>query len=475
MLKIKQAIVSVSDKTNLNILSDYFVKNRVKVLSSGGTYKFLKKINSNLDIHLIEDLTKFKEILDGRVKTLHPKIHAGILSNKKNPNHAKQLRELEITTTDLVVVNLYPFEKNSEKFSSFEKKCIESIDIGGPAMIRGAAKNFENVAVLTSPNQYKSFVKYVEKNNNSISLKERRKFATVAFEHTAYYDSLIANWFRKNDKLLEAESSSIPLKKINKLRYGENPHQKASVYSFGKNEILKLSGKDLSYNNICDLEIAVDLAHQFSNPACVIVKHGNPCGVAINKSVLKAYENALKTDPISAFGGIVAFNKTLNFKTAEKILKLFTEVVIAPNFETEAMKLLSTKKNLIIIKYKQQKKNTNLFLKTTQNFLLIQERDNKIVKPHQVKQMTKTKINKKNMDDMIFGFIVAKYINSNAIVLIKDFATVGIGCGQTNRLDSSKLAIKHMKKNFKNTKAVLASDGFFFLFQILLSCALKIT
>ncbi len=470
-INIKNAIVSVSNKQNLEELASFFVKNKVSVLSSGGTFNYLKRLDKNLKLTQISNFTKFKEILDGRVKTLHPFVHAGILAKKDNPDHINEIRSIGVSSIDLVVVNLYPFEKILNDPKSNNEDCIENIDIGGPSMIRAAAKNFQSVAVLSSPEQYKNFINEATKNNNKISLKTRKILAKSAFQSTAYYDSIISNWFSKNDELFKSSFSSIPIKKINNLRYGENPHQKASVFSFGKNKIQKLSGKDLSFNNIYDLEIAMELAQQFIKPSCVILKHGNPCGVALSSSPIKSYKQALKCDPISAFGGIVAFNKLIKGDTAKEILKLFTEVVIAPGFDSEAIKLFSQKKNLIVIKYTSSKKQSTISLKTTRNFLLVQERDKLIISKKNLVLRTKKKLAQNILDDLHFGFIVSKFVNSNAIVLSHNLATVGIGVGQTNRLDSAKQAIAKMKKNFVKQKAVLASDGFFPFPDIVRLCA----
>ncbi len=460
-INIKRAIVSVSDKSLLEKVGKYFLKYRISVLSTGGTYNFLKKNFPNLKLVEIASFTGFKEILDGRVKTLHPMIHAGILAKKDNPSHLKQLKELGITSVDLVIINLYPFEKTSNNKRKSKSECIENIDIGGPSMIRAAAKNFKSTAILTSPEQYEFFIKEAEKNNNHVSLNTREELAKQAFCKTAYYDSLIANWFLKKNELLNVSHSSFPLKRKKILRYGENPHQKASVFSFGKNKITQISGKDLSYNNIYDLEIAMELAEQFIIPSCVILKHGNPCGVSINNSQKMAYKNALRCDPISAFGGIIAFNKPLSKSTAKEILKLFTEVIVAPDFDNDALKLLTHKKNLILIKYSTNDEKTIVSIKSTRNFLLLQERDHLMLSKNDILLKTKNKVSDKEREDMIFGFVIAKYINSNAIVLTKDHSTLGIGVGQTNRLASAKIAIDNMKKNFKKTRVILASDGFF--------------
>ena len=460
-INILKALVSVSDKSFLDKIANYFLKYNITVLSTGGTYSFLKKEFPKLKLIEIASYTSFKEILDGRVKTLHPLVHAGILAKKNNPSHLKQLNELGITSIDLVVTNLYPFEKFSSNPESSESECLENIDIGGPSMIRGAAKNYESTAILTSPEQYEHFIKEAELNNNHISLRTRKELAKLAFCKTAYYDSIIANWFLQKNELLDLTNSSIPLKREKILRYGENPHQKASVFSFGGNKLKKISGKDLSYNNICDLEIAIELAEQFNLPSCVILKHGNPCGVSLNNNQTLAYKNALLCDPISAFGGVVAFNRSLSKSSAKEILKLFTEVIVAPDFDDDALKLLISKKNLILIKYSSSNRKTLFSLKSTRNFLLVQEKDQLQVSKNSIIIKTQKKVSDKHLEDMIFGFTVAKYINSNAIVLCKNLSTLGIGIGQTNRLASAKQAIEQMKKNFSKTRAILSSDGFF--------------
>ena len=358
-IKIKRAIVSVYDKSYLNILADYFVENNIEVLSTGGTSKFLKSLNNQIKIVDISEFTKSDEILDGRVKTLHPMIHSGILAQKNNPSHLTQIKKIKVPPIDLVVVNLYPFESVFQKKGVSEEECIENIDIGGPTMIRAAAKNFQNVTVLTDPKNYLEFVSEVMINNNAISSESRKKFAKLAFENTSYYEGLISNWFNKNNGEVCENKTSLPIEKISKLRYGENPHQKGTLFKFGKNKFTKLSGKDLSFNNIFDLEIAMELAEQFSKPSCVILKHGNPCGVALDKNQDKAYLKAYKCDKVSAFGGVVAFNKGVTAKTAKEINKIFTEIVIAPEFSSESIKYLSLKKNLILIRYRAARKPTN--------------------------------------------------------------------------------------------------------------------
>ena len=372
-------------------------------------------------------------------------------------------------TFDLVIVNLYPFEDSIKKKLK-ENECIENIDIGGPSLIRGAAKNFNSVVVITAPDQYSELIEEANNNNNNISHTLRKKFAAQAFKHTAYYDAIISGWFNKNEAIYQSKKSVLPLKKIDNLRYGENPHQKAGVFSLGNNEIQKISGKDLSFNNINDLEIAHELANQFDKGACVIVKHGNPCGVALNNRQNKAYKKALECDPVSAFGVIVAFNKILDERTATDILRIFTEVIVAPDFSPKSIKLLSKKKNLILVRYKNKNPINKLSIKSTNNFLLAQDRDLKKVEKRELKFFNK-KPPEKIINDLIFAFTISKFVNSNAIVIAKELATIGIGVGQTNRIDSAKQAIERMKENFGNVEAILASDGFFPFPDIVKICA----
>ena len=470
-IEIKKAIVSVHDKSYLSLLADYFIKYKIEVLSTGGTASFLKNYSAKLKVVEISEFTNFREILDGRVKSLHPKIHSGILAKKNDKNHIKELKKIKAPFIDLVVVNLYPFEKVVKNQNSGKQKCIENIDIGGPTLIRGAAKNYHNVTVLTNPNQYNSFLEVVDKNHNQIPKSFREDCAIVAFENTSYYDGVISNWFNKDNPDFCNEKISLSFNKISQLRYGENPHQKAAIFNLKENPLIKVSGKDLSFNNIYDLELAMELAQQFKEPSCVILKHGNPCGVALDKKQHIAFDKALNSDKISAFGGIVAFNKKIALETANRIKKLFVEVVIAPDFSSESKNILSQKKNLILIKYNAINTKTSLHLKTTRNFLLLQNKDNKLINKNDLKIKTKIRPSDSDKKNMIFSFIISKYLNSNAIVLAQNFATVGIGVGQMNRLEAAKQAIKQMKSNFKKYNPVLASDGFFPFSDIVKLCS----
>ena len=461
MLKIKRVLISVYEKKNIELLIPFFIKGNIEVYSTGGTYKHLKALSTKLKLTEISTLTNFPEILNGRVKTLHPNVHAGILAKKSNI-HKKELAKLNIKFFDMVIVNLYPFEETiMNKKNSFDD-CIEQIDIGGPTLLRAAAKNFQNVIILSNPEQIRLFSNQILK-TNSVSLNIRKKLAGEAFKTTAYYESVIDNWFNKGDHNFLNCNSSLPMKRIRNLRYGENPHQKASLYKYGSNEINQISGKEISYNNIVDLDVAINLAHEFDKPSCVIVKHGNPCGVSTNDKQKNAFLNALESDPMSAFGGIIAFNKTLNYETAEEINSVFIELVIAPKISKKARMILAKKKNLILLEYFLNKSERIKYeIRTTKTFLLAQEVNDRKLKANDLKLVTKGKLTNQQIRDMLFGFTICKYINSNAIVLVERSKVLGIGVGQTNRLDSTIQAIKRgLKKSINKKSITLASDGFF--------------
>ena len=462
MKKIKKALISVSDKKNLNFLVKNLVKHKISLISSGGTYKQIKKLG--FKCLEISNYTGQPEILDGRVKTLHPKIYAGILSKRKKKSHLKDLEKYNFEEIDLLIANFYPFEKiikNSEN----QKKIIENIDIGGPAMVRAAAKNYNDVVVITKIEQYTKLLNELKK-NGSTSLNFRQKMSEEAFNETAYYDAVIANYFNKKTK------NFFPLKKttfgnlFQKLRYGENPHQEGAIYSINNNiNIKQLSGKQLSYNNYNDIFSALMLSKTLpKNTGTVIVKHANPCGVSINKNNIKSFQLALKCDPISAYGGIVSCNFKINKKIAKELNKIFLEVVICNGIESSALQILKKKKNLRIIDSK------NLELKNIQNFFsnfnsfLIQSSDNKFFSTKNFKVVSKNKPDQKMLRNMIFAFNVCRNVKSNGIVLVKNDTTVGIGSGQPSRLDSCKIAIEKMNQyqNINdNDKIIAASDAFF--------------
>jgi phosphoribosylaminoimidazolecarboxamide formyltransferase/IMP cyclohydrolase len=461
MKKIKKALISVSDKKELKKLLKVLTKYKIDLISSGGTYKEIKKLKFNcLEV---SEYTGSSEILGGRVKTLHPKIHAGILSKRNNKSHQADLKNNNFEEIDLVIVNFYPFEKTLEQTNS-HIKIIENIDVGGPTMVRAAAKNYNDVTVITSSNQYDELIDEVEKNKGSTSLNFREKMSLEAFSETAYYDAVILNYFNRVKK------NNFPRKKIifgnliEKLRYGENPHQEAGIYSKTKSlNIEKIHGKQLSYNNYNDIFSALTVSKSLpKNTGTVIVKHANPCGVSIQKNKLKSYQLALACDPVSAFGGIVSCNFKIDKNLATELNKIFLEVIIANGFEKNALKVLKKKKNLRLIDA------TNFIMKDLVRFssanesILTQSEDLKIFTIKDFKIVSKKKPTKSQMKNLIFAFNICRYVKSNAIVLVSDDATVGIGSGQPSRLDSCQIAINKMN-NFQNLKeeVVAASDAFF--------------
>ena len=461
MKKIKKALISVSDKKNLKDLLKILSKYKIEIISSGGTYKEIKKLKFNcLEV---SEYTGSPEILGGRVKTLHPKIHAGILSKRNNKSHDKDLKKNNFDQIDLVIVNFYPFEKNLEQTNN-HLKIIENIDVGGPTMVRAAAKNYNDVTVITSSNQYNELIDEMEKNKGSTSLDFREKLSLEAFSETAYYDAVIANYFNKIKK------NDFPKKKIiygnlvEKLRYGENPHQESAIYSkTNKLNIEQIHGKQLSYNNYNDIFSALTISKSLpKNKGAVIVKHANPCGVSINQNNLKSYQMALACDPISAFGGIVSCNFKINKTLAIELNKKFLEVVIANGFDGEALKILKKKKNLRLVDATKLHLNNVIKFNSVSESIITQSEDLKKFSNKDFKIVSKNKPNKSQLKNLIFAFNVCRYVKSNAIVLASDEATVGIGSGQPSRLDSCQIAINKMNK-FKNSNkdVVAASDAFF--------------
>ncbi len=461
MKKIKSALISVSDKSNLKPLLQILKKNNIKLISSGGTYKIIKKLG--FKCIEVSDFTSAKEILGGRVKTLHPKIHAGILNKRKNKSHLKDLKSNNFENIDLVIVNFYPFEKTLNKTRN-HNKIIENIDIGGPAMVRAAAKNYNDVTVITSTEQYSDLIEQIKMNNGSTSLKFREKMAQIAFTETSYYDSIITDYF---NKFLNLE---FPHKKIShgnlieKLRYGENPHQKSALYSKDKDiKIKKIHGKSLSYNNYNDIFSALTISKSLpKNKGTVIVKHANPCGVSVLENNFQSYKSALACDPISAFGGIVSCNFKITKSLAFELNKIFLEVIVANGFDENALKILKTKKNLRLIDATNFSLSETLRLNFINNSILIQSDDKQIFSQKNFKIVSKIKPTKTQLKDLIFAFNICRYVKSNAIVLASNRSTVGIGSGQSSRLDSCQIAINKMKKFKKhNDEIVAASDAFF--------------
>jgi len=463
MKKIRKALISVSDKKNLYLLLKNIAKYKIQLISSGGTFKEIKKLG--FKCLEVSKYTGFPEILDGRVKTLHPKIHAGILSKRNHKSHLKDLKNNNFEEIDLVVVNFYPFEKTLESTNN-HNKIIENIDVGGPTMVRAAAKNYNDVTVITKSEQYNKFIEELNNNNGSTSIEFRQKMSEEAFTETAYYDVLISNYFNKKSKNLFPQKKIIYGNLIEKLRYGENPHQEAAIYSeSNKLNIKQLHGKQLSYNNYNDIFSALIISKSLpKNTGTVIVKHANPCGVSINKNVVKSYKLALACDPTSAFGGIVSCNFKINKKLAIELNKLFLEVVIGNKIESEALKVLKQKKNLRVINANDLKLNDLQNVVSNFNSMLLQFSDTKTFASKNFQVVSKKKPNFKTLKNLIFAFNVCRFVKSNAIVLVKKDSTVGIGSGQPSRLDSCKIAINKMRqfqtKN-DNDEIIAASDAFF--------------
>jgi phosphoribosylaminoimidazolecarboxamide formyltransferase/IMP cyclohydrolase len=463
--KIKNALISVSDKTELKSILKILKKYNINIISSGGTFKFIK--DQGYSCTEVSKYTGFDEMLDGRLKTLHPKIHAGILHDRNNKKHQAEMKKQNFPPIDLIVVNFYPFQKvvmNSKN----PNQIIENIDIGGPTMVRAAAKNYKNVLIITTKDDYKELVSEINKRNGKTSLKFREIMSSKAFGLTAYYDSMIANWFNKKLNIKFPERKTIFGKKFKDLRYGENPHQKSSIYVNDYNDkelkFVQKNGKDLSYNNYNDIFSSLEILFSIKNtPATVIVKHANPCGVSLNKSPFLSFKNAFASDPISAFGGIVACNFKINNKIANEINKKFFEVILAKGFDKDAIQTLRKKKNLRIIDISKYNQINKLKIKTFDSSFLIQDKDSTIFSKKNLRVVTKLKPTKKELEKIKFAFNVCKYVKSNAIVLTNNFTTIGIGAGQPSRLDSCKIATQKAKK-FQSKKikgSIAASDAFF--------------
>ncbi|WP_435116461.1 bifunctional phosphoribosylaminoimidazolecarboxamide formyltransferase/IMP cyclohydrolase [Candidatus Pelagibacter bacterium nBUS_49] len=461
MKKIKTALISVSNKKNLRPLLNSLKKNKIKIISSGGTYKEIKKLK--FKCLEVSEFTSSPEILEGRVKTLHPKIHAGILNKRNNKTHLKDIKNNNFENIDLVIVNFYPFEETLKNTKSHEK-IIENIDVGGPTMVRSAAKNYKDVTVITSSDQYEELIKELKSNKGSTSLEFREKLSRIAFTETAYYDSVISDYFNKKSHIIFPKKKVFHANLIENPRYGENPHQESAIYS--KNNSLKINqihGKQLSYNNYNDIFSALTISKSLpKNKGTVIIKHANPCGVSINNDHLKSYKLALSCDPISAFGGIVSCNFKINKNIAAEINKLFFEVIIANGFEKDALDLFKRKKNLRLIDATNYSFKEILRFISSNEELLIQTEDFKRFSSKDFKVVSKKRPSPKQMKSLIFAFNICRYVKSNAIVLASNDTTAGIGSGQPSRLDSCQIAINKMKKFIHtNEDVVAASDAFF--------------
>ena len=469
MVRIKRALISVSDKTGILDLAKELNKFGVEILSTGGTAKILRE--NNIPVKEVSEYTGFPEMLDGRVKTLHPKIHGGLLALRDNPEHMKTIEEQQIGLIDMVVVNLYPFEKTTQKPGVSIEEVIENIDIGGPSMLRSAAKNHRSVAVICNPQRYSQVVEELRKNKGALPDSLMRDLGIEVFNRTSKYDAAIFEYLNKWNNCACAAGGGFPntltlsFEKIQDLRYGENPHQKAAFYkekgkANGLINLKQLQGKELSFNNILDLNSAFELVREFSNPAAVIVKHNNPCGVAEDKTLEKAFLAAWKCDKLSAFGGIVALNRKLDLKTAAIVAKSgFLECIIAPGFDEKALALFKEKKNLRILEFIDLDPINEPDFKRVSGGLLLQDKDLATLDLNNLKVVTKRKPSKQEMESLIFGWKVAKHVKSNAIVLTKGTKAVGIGAGQMSRVDSVMIAKK--KSGKLSVNSCLASDAFF--------------
>lgn len=468
MVKIKRALISVSDKTGILDLARVLNEFGVEILSTGGTAKLLR--DNNIAVKDVSEYTGFPEMLDGRVKTLHPKIHAGLLALRDKPEHIQALKEQGIELIDMVVVNLYPFEQTINKPDVSIGEVIENIDIGGPSMLRSAAKNSKSVAVVCDPVRYSQIIEELNKNNGCLPEGLMRDLGIEVFKLTSHYDGSIHNYLKNHFYPQSKESLPVQLSlnfnKIQELRYGENPHQKGAFYRQegrvpGLTAIKQLWGKELSFNNILDLNAAVNIVKEFDLPAVVFLKHNNPCGVAENKDLLKAYRDAWNCDRLSAFGGILSINRKIDLPLAKLIAKSgFLECIITPEFSADALSLLKDKKNLRLLELSNLLEKTKQFdFKKVDGGLLLQDEDSITLDEKKVKVVTKKKPTQKELLNLIFAWKVAKHVKSNAIILSRGTKTVGIGAGQMSRVDSVFIATKKAAK--LTIGSVLASDAFF--------------
>lgn len=467
MLRIKRALLSVSDKTGLAEFAKKLQSMEVEMISTGGTFRLLQE--KGVSMTQVSEITQFPEMMDGRVKTLHPKIHGAILARRDKKEHLQELKRHDIIPIDLVVVNLYPFRETIKKAGVTLEEAVEQIDIGGPTLIRSSAKNFEGVVIIVNPQNYSSILAELKANSGQISLETRRKLAVEAFQHTMEYDSYIHDFLSK--QFLDTSVQFPPLlnftfRKVQDLRYGENPHQEAAFFaeldisepSVANAE--QIHGKELSYNNIYDINAALELVKEFTEPAAAVIKHTNPCGFALGKDTFEAYKLAHATDPLSAFGSIVAFNDKVMENTANEIVKTFVEVVVAPDFEENAIQVLKTKKNLrVLITGTLSKPKAAWDWKKVVGGILVQDRDLKDIEESDLKFVTEKRPTPEQLKSLLFAWKVLKHVKSNAILLVKKSHTTGVGAGQMSRIDSVDLAIKKAGEEAKGS--VLASDAFF--------------
>jgi phosphoribosylaminoimidazolecarboxamide formyltransferase/IMP cyclohydrolase len=454
--KISRCLISVSDKTNIIELAKFLSSQGVELISTGGTRKLLAE--QKIPVKDISDFTGFPEMMDGRVKTLHPKVHGGLLAVLDNAEHVLAAKEHEIESIDLLIINLYPFVETVAKTND-EEEIIENIDIGGPAMVRSASKNFAYKTVITSVGQYENLIAEMKSNSGATSFEFRKSLAAQAFKNIADYDIAISNWFNKSDLCVSGTLKQ-------NLRYGENSHQKAALYATRDSGIVgakQLQGKELSYNNLNDSDAAYNLVLEFEKPACAIIKHANPCGTAIGSDLLEAYTRALSSDSKSAFGGIVALNGKINEVLAIELAKMFFEVIIAKEVSEEARLILAAKKNLRVL-LADFKKSAETQIKSVSGGFLVQDLDQKIITKNDLKLVSKKSVSDAEIEQLIFAMSVCKHVKSNAITVVQNFQTVGVGAGQMNRVDACEIACKKSLE-FKNEslggEKFLASDAFF--------------
>jgi phosphoribosylaminoimidazolecarboxamide formyltransferase / IMP cyclohydrolase len=460
---MRRALISVSDKKGILEFAQGLQELGVEIISTGGTAKLLAE--QGVKVTGISEVTGFPEILDGRVKTLHPNIHSGLLAIRDKEEHIKQIEELGIQPIDLVIVNLYPFRETIAKPNVTYEDAIENIDIGGPTMLRSAAKNHAFVTVVVDALDYPIILN--EMKNGDVTIETKRRLAAKVFRHTAAYDSLISNYLTKQTGEEWPDQFTVTFEKAQDLRYGENPHQNAAFY---RNPLAKsgtlsmaeqLHGKELSYNNINDANAALKLVKEFDQPAVVAVKHTNPCGVGIGNTIFDAYQKAYESDPVSIFGGIIAANRKIDRPTAERMKEIFLEIIMAPDFDEEALEVLKEKKNLRLLRVGELKMESRpeLLLSSVSGGVLVQEEDVKQISSEDLRVVTERKPTEEEVEQLLFAWKVVKHVKSNAIVLTKDFQTIGVGAGQMNRVGSAKIAIE--QSGDKAVGSFLASDAFF--------------
>jgi phosphoribosylaminoimidazolecarboxamide formyltransferase/IMP cyclohydrolase len=455
---MKRALISVSNKTGIVEFARGLEQLGYEIISTGGTYKVLKEAGCN--VLKVSDITGFPEILDGRVKTLHPKVHGGILA-RRTPEHMKQLADNQIDPIDIVVVNLYPFRETISKPDVSLAEAIENIDIGGPTMVRAAAKNYQDVIIIVKPEFYHPILEQLK--TGKVTQEMKFRLAMEAFSHTAAYDAMISAYLARRMGETFPDNMVIAGEKVYELRYGENPHQEACFYrnmspGTGLPDAKQLNGKELSYNNIIDTQAALSLVREFEEPACVIIKHTNPCGTAVASTLAEAYEKAFAADPVSAFGGIIAFNRKVDLKTAEKAAEPFMEVIIAPGYDEGALHCFQAKKNLRVLELPMQSAD-EMQVKTVDGGFVVQENDRGEIDSADIQYVTDIKPTPEQMEQLQFAWKVVKNVKSNAIVIAREGMTIGVGAGQMNRVGSAEIAIK--QGGDKCEGAVLASDAFF--------------